>query len=62
MGALPKRRVTRTRRGMRRAHDALQRPNLVLCPRCKKRIRPHHVCPYCGVYRGVQVLEVEGRS
>ena len=62
MGALPKRRVTRTRRGMRRAHDALRRPNLVLCPRCKNRILPHHVCPHCGTYRGVQVIEVEGRA
>jgi len=59
MGALPKRKVSKGRRNRRRAHDALQRPQLVECPSCKEMMRPHRVCLNCGSYNGRTVFEME---
>ncbi|MBC7243209.1 MAG: 50S ribosomal protein L32 [Anaerolineae bacterium] len=58
MGALPKRKVSTVRRGNRRSHHALKKINLVPCPNCHKLRLPHHICPHCGHYRGVEVIEV----
>ncbi|MFQ5854427.1 MAG: 50S ribosomal protein L32 [Anaerolineae bacterium] len=56
--ALPKRRVSRTRRNKRRTHDNLSAAHLVECPQCHSPRLPHHVCPRCGFYRGVEIVEV----
>jgi large subunit ribosomal protein L32 len=44
---------------MRRAHDKLTSPGVILCPNCKEPALPHQVCPKCGMYRGKKYLEVE---
>lgn len=58
MGALPKRKVSRHRRGNRRQHLALTAPQLVTCPRCNNLMRNHYTCRICGTYKGRQVLDV----
>ncbi len=57
--ALPKRKITATRRGNRRAHNALVPPKLELCPQCHSPKMPHHACPTCGTYNGRQVIEMK---
>jgi large subunit ribosomal protein L32 len=57
--ALPKRRVSRTRRDKRRSHWKAEAPTLVRCPDCGQWSLPHRVCPNCGKYRGNKVVEVE---
>jgi len=57
--ANPKRRHSKSRRGKRRAHDALTAPNLSVCSNCGAAVMPHRVCPNCGHYKGRQVIEVE---
>ena len=42
--AVPKSKVTRAKRGMRRSHDALVAGNPNECPNCGELRRPHHVC------------------
>ncbi len=60
MGPLPKRRISRTRQARRRAHYLkLDMPHMVRCPQCKTLRLAHTVCPTCGTYKGVEVLEVE---
>lgn len=54
--ALPKKKMSRSRRDRRRAHEALPRIHLVTCPQCREPMRPHHICPSCGNYRGVKYL------
>lgn len=54
MGALPKRRISKARKGNRRAHNALQAPAIVPCPKCGKAKRPHFKCEYCGFYGEVK--------
>jgi large subunit ribosomal protein L32 len=56
MGALPKRKVSRHRRGNRRQHLALSAPTLVTCPKCGNLMRAHIVCQACGTYKGRQVI------
>lgn len=58
MGALPKRKVSRHRRGNRRQHLALTAPDLVTCPRCGQLMRNHFPCKNCGTYKGRQVIEI----
>lgn len=57
--ANPKRRISKTRRDKRRAHDALAMPAISKCPQCGESKQPHRVCPSCGTYRGVEVVRVE---
>lgn len=59
MGPLPKRKVSRRRRGNRRAHDALSLQHLVRCDNCGEYKPAHHVCPECGHYNGKVVFEIE---
>jgi large subunit ribosomal protein L32 len=57
--AVPKRRISKTRRRKRRSHDGLAKPVLVHCGRCSTRTEPHTICNECGFYRGKAVIEVE---
>lgn len=59
MGALPKQRVSRHRRGNRRREQFLKLPQIVTCTHCGENMRSHHVCPSCGFYRDRQVLVIE---
>jgi len=60
MGALPKRKYAKARRGKRRSHLGLNSPHLDYCPQCHSPKLPHHVCPTCGNYDGREVIEIEG--
>ena len=57
--ANPKRRHSKSRRGKRRAHDALNVKPLSECPNCHQPKQPHRICPLCGYYKGTQVMEVK---
>lgn len=54
--AVQKSRKTPSRRGMRRAHDALKSPALSAEPTTGETHRRHHVSPD-GFYRGKKVLD-----
>ena len=62
MAAGPKSRISKSRRGNRRAHHALVAPTLMDCPRCGEKKLTHHVCPNCGTYNGVPVTEPRARA
>ena len=62
MGAVPKSKVSRHRRGNRRQHQRLEEPTLVPCSQCGQLKRAHYVCKLCGTYRGRQVLEQKTKS
>ena len=55
----PKRRHSRARTGKRRAHDYLVEKGSSVCESCGQPVLPHRVCPYCGKYKGREVIEVE---
>ena len=54
--AVPKRKVTPSKRNMRRAHDRLSSPSFYLDKDTQGPVRPHHLNPETGMYRGRQVM------
>ena len=50
--AVPQRRISKTRKRMRRTHFKLSVSGLVTCPQCGAMIKSHHVCPKWGYYAG----------
>lgn len=54
--AVPQARTTRSRRNMRRSHDALVAANPNECANCGELKRPHHVCGACGHYDSREVV------
>ena len=57
--AVPARRVSKTRKRMRRSHNALTPAGMTKCPNCGEMIKPHRVCPKCGFYKGNEEVKVE---
>ncbi|MBD5445918.1 MAG: 50S ribosomal protein L32 [Mycoplasma sp.] len=57
--AVQQRRVTHSRKGMRRSHHHLEEPTLTSCKKCGKKILPHRVCGSCGYYKNKKVLVLE---
>ncbi len=58
--AVPFRKVSKTRRDMRRTHYKITANSLIECSNCGAKIRPHRACPECGFYKGVSTSkEVE---
>ena len=55
--AVPKRKVSRMKRGNRRSADALSMPAYVEDKDTGELHRPHHVDLNSGMYRGRKVLE-----
>ncbi|MBE25518.1 MAG: 50S ribosomal protein L32 [Rhodospirillaceae bacterium] len=57
--AVPKRKVTPSRRDKRRSHHSLSQVNLVECSNCGELKRTHHLCSACGYYRGREVISAK---
>jgi large subunit ribosomal protein L32 len=57
--AVPKRKTSPSRRGMRRSADALKQPTYVEDKDSGELRRPHHVDLKTGMYKGRQVLKVK---
>ncbi|MEO0399119.1 MAG: 50S ribosomal protein L32 [Pseudomonadota bacterium] len=55
--AVPKRKVTSSKRGMRRAHDRVGPDAYIEDKDSGELRRPHHIDLKSGKYRGRQVLE-----
>lgn len=55
--AVPKSKITPSRRGQRRSHDALSSPSYVEDKDSGELRRPHHIDLSTGMYRGRQILD-----
>lgn len=60
--AVPKRKTTPSKRGMRRSHQAIRVTTGLECSECGELKRPHHVCPHCGHYDGREVVSAETKA
>jgi large subunit ribosomal protein L32 len=58
--AVPKKKTSPSRRGMRRSADALKQPAYVEDKDSGELRRPHHVDLKTGMYRGRQILKPKG--
>ena len=59
--AVPKKKVSKSRRNQRRAHDALKAPTYVEDQDTGEYHRPHHINMKDGMYKGRQVIKVKER-
>jgi large subunit ribosomal protein L32 len=57
--AVPKKKTSPSRRGMRRSHEALSSSAHHECANCGELKRPHHVCSHCGYYAGREVVAAD---
>jgi large subunit ribosomal protein L32 len=57
--AVPKKKTSKSRKNMRRAHDFLTPPAASVCPQCKAAKLPHRACLACGTYKGKEVIKIE---
>ena len=55
--AVPKRKTTPSKRGMRRGHDAVKNANWVEDQHSGEPKRRHHIDLKSGMYKGRQVIE-----
>ncbi|WP_439574011.1 50S ribosomal protein L32 [Phreatobacter sp.] len=55
--AVPRRKTSPSRQGMRRSHDALKAPTYIEDKDSGNLRRPHHVDLKTGMYRGKQILK-----
>lgn len=58
--AVPKKKVSKSRRDQRRSHHRLTPASYVECQNCGELKRPHHVCRACGNYKGREIAEGAG--
>jgi large subunit ribosomal protein L32 len=54
----PKRKHSKARKGMRRAHQSLMALNFSVCPRCHAEKLPHRICSNCGYYKGSAAVKL----
>ncbi|HLT00651.1 MAG TPA: 50S ribosomal protein L32 [Geminicoccaceae bacterium] len=54
--AVPRKKVSKSRRDMRRSHHRLRAVNLTECSNCGELKLPHHICQACGHYNGREVI------
>ncbi|MDZ5762598.1 50S ribosomal protein L32 [Candidatus Cyrtobacter comes] len=60
--AVPKKRTSKSRRNMRRAHDAISPVNVVVDKETGEYRLPHHVSRKDGMYNGKFVLKASTES
>ncbi len=54
--ALPKKKTSKSRKGMRRAHHHVPVPNVIYCD-CGEPAIAHRICPQCGAYNKRKYLK-----
>ncbi|KQQ88690.1 50S ribosomal protein L32 [Aureimonas sp. Leaf324] len=60
--AVPKRKTSPSKRGMRRSADALTAPTYIEDKNSGELRRPHHIDLKTGMYRGKQILTVKDNA
>ncbi|MDP2637245.1 MAG: 50S ribosomal protein L32 [bacterium] len=60
--AVPKWNRSKSKQGQRRMHLHLTAASLLVCQNCKKQILGHRACPFCGFYRGKEVVDVLSKA
>lgn len=57
--ANPKRKHSKARSRKKRTHKRIVPPDLVVCPQCKNLKQPFQICPFCGYYKGKQIISIK---
>lgn len=61
--AVPKHKVSKSRKNMRRhANFTVTPATTTECPQCHVAVRPHCVCKNCGHYKGIKRIEITDKA
>ena len=60
--AVPKSKITKSRRGMRRSHDTIVNDAYVENKDTGELHRPHHIDLKTGMYNGKQILKIKTKN
>jgi len=60
--ALPKRQHSKQRGRKRRTSWKITLKSLSKCPQCEKPIIAHRICPFCGFYKGEQIIAAKQKK
>lgn len=60
--AVPKRKMSKSKRDKRRTHQRLKMLNIVECPRCHSKKISHRVCENCGYYAENEIIIFEEKG
>lgn len=60
--AHPKRKHSHARTCKKRAHQKISTPSLIRCKECRKLKPKNMVCPFCGYYKGKEVVPIEAEK
>lgn len=60
--AVPKFRISASKRDMRRSHHALTPRSFGYCAACGEAKIPHSICNNCGTYKGKVVMKAKAKG
>jgi len=60
--SVPKQHHTKGRRDRRRVRFKIESKTLVVCSHCKKMIKSHEICSYCGYYKGKEEVKMAKKT
>jgi len=60
--AVPKSKVTKSKKGMRRSHDSIKNDTFVENKDTGELHRPHHLDLKSGIYNGRQVIKIKTKD
>ena len=60
--SVPKKRRTSSSVGRRRSHHALKQTTVNSCPQCKKAVKTHQACSFCGNYKGRESIKIKVKA
>ncbi|MDD5489861.1 MAG: 50S ribosomal protein L32 [Candidatus Moranbacteria bacterium] len=60
--SVPKQRHTQGRKNRRRANIKIVSKNFISCSQCKKMIKRHTACPFCGYYKGKKAVDIKTKK
>jgi large subunit ribosomal protein L32 len=56
---VPAKRRSKSKGRRNRAHLALAKIKTIKCSKCGKPTSPHRVCPFCGSYKGKEIVKLK---
>lgn len=56
---LPSQKRSKSYKRKRALQYALKKVRFSICPKCSKKILPHHACSFCGTYKGREILKLK---
>ncbi|MCL2522016.1 MAG: 50S ribosomal protein L32 [Erysipelotrichales bacterium] len=60
--AVPFRRTSKSKKRMRRSHQALTAPGMIVCPSCGEIKLSHRVCGVCGKYKDKEIVTIKEKK